>query len=231
MIDSQARPIFKRAIAGTVLIATEMPLFFPQFSLFIETRWLHSRIFLWWTSTGPLSCDIFYLRYDYLLKDPSMRLRNLVVAACVIAGIAGSSSAVTLTYGAQDYEITTISGTFDALGTTLMDQAWWGDIGLSGELAKLLGTTLGLPNSSLGAVSGPAFAFEEYTSGGVQKNYSARIFSGNLNYFGRSNTEQEVWAVAVAPTVPAVPLPAGGLLLLSGLAGVAALKRRKKLTA
>jgi hypothetical protein len=34
--------------------------------------------------------------------------------------------------------------------------------------------------------------------------------------------------VSIGTTVSAVPLPAGGLLLLSGLAGVAAIKRRKK---
>lgn len=41
----------------------------------------------------------------------------------------------------------------------------------------------------------------------------------------------EVSALVAPVSVSAVPLPAGGLLLLSGLAGVAGLKRRKKRTA
>jgi hypothetical protein len=180
-----------------------------------------------------------------------MRLRNLVVAACVLAGIAGSSSAatlssptITLTVGAQDYEITTISGTFDALGTTLMGQVWWGDYTLAMALATELGTTFGMPNLEFGAYSAPAFAVQEYDDSLFgASNYSIRDTAsiGALPYpdqgmtflsnMGRSNAYDTVWAVAVVETVPAVPLPAGGLLLLSGLAGVAALKRRKERTA
>lgn len=41
----------------------------------------------------------------------------------------------------------------------------------------------------------------------------------------------EVPGLAFTPAVSAVPLPAGGWLLLTGLAGVAALKRRKQIAA
>jgi hypothetical protein len=54
------------------------------------------------------------------------------------------------------------------------------------------------------------------TSGGLKYNYG----SNDGNQLGLKFTR-------ISPVTP-VPLPAGGLLLLSGLAGVVALKRRKK---
>jgi hypothetical protein len=51
-----------------------------------------------------------------------------------------------------------------------------------------------------------------------------RVVFSSRDQFGDIQSSFEWGAVSIVPTVP---LPAGGLLLLSGLAGVAALRRRK----
>ena len=57
------------------------------------------------------------------------------------------------------------------------------------------------------------------------------VFIGSISIFGdTSDSSPATWArwTFTGDIIPAVPLPAGGLLLLSGLAGLAAHKRRKK---
>lgn len=58
-------------------------------------------------------------------------------------------------------------------------------------------------------------------------NLFNRVVFSSKNPSPESTFYESAFEWAVVSNVPTIPLPAGGLLLLSGLAGVAALRRRK----
>jgi hypothetical protein len=158
-----------------------------------------------------------------------MPFKSLVTAACLFVVSASTTLAATYTVGGSNYDVTTFEGSFENNQTLLEGQVWFNNFGLANDFVDAIGDTLGLLNSRLGA--GPVFAFSTYSFGGFD-NVEGRAFSQNHPFQRRSVTgtigSNFVFAVAtLAPPSP-VPSPAGGLLLLSGLAGVAGLKRRKK---
>ncbi len=79
----------------------------------------------------------------------------------------------------------------------------------------------------------PALTGSLNINGGAVSVVGGVITGGFASLIGASTydfqyTGDEFYVSTVTAEVSPVPLPAGGLLLLSGLAGVAALKRRKK---
>ena len=153
----------------------------------------------------------------------SMTLRTLAAAACLSLCTATAGLATTVTVAGIDYAISTITGSFEDNETLLRSQVWWGDSSLAFTFAGSLNDSAGLPNFS---DFGPFFAFE------------ARRGSSNVYFFNGGVGVDAAgipvsWngiVYATATPVSAVPLPAGGLLLLSAFGGIAALKRRKKRT-
>ena len=129
-------------------------------------------------------------------------------------------NAATVTVGGTEYDVSTVSGTYNDLSATLQAQIWWDDAGLADEFAAATGGLEGYPND--GGI-GPLFAFQD--SSGVVDLYAtilgpAGTFLGNTE-FGDSF----VYAVAA---VSQVPLPAAAWLFGSALVGLVGLGRRKK---
>ena len=73
----------------------------------------------------------------------SIATASITVGA--VSFIAPEASAVTVSFDGTDYEITTITGTFEDNQATLESQPWWGNAtlaeGLAGELGLAAGFT------------------------------------------------------------------------------------------
>jgi hypothetical protein len=184
-----------------------------------------------------------------------MRLRNLAAAACVLACTATASFAATFNVGGVDYDFSTVTGTFDDNRDVLTNNFWWGDQILASSLAATRDlNSIGFYSDfyrPMGAKFAYRLDFRQHPSRNIGvdlvsyascKPYYDGDYcfdaSFTISYPDTSLTVFEygqTWMVATTllppPPLPSVPLPAGGLLLLSGLAGVAALKRRKKRSA
>ena len=78
--------------------------------------------------------------------------------ACVGFGLAlhgGDARALVVNVGGSNYDVTTISGTYDSLLPTLSTQPWFGNSTLAASFRNAVWDGMGLPNLGL---YGPAFA-------------------------------------------------------------------------
>lgn len=157
-----------------------------------------------------------------------MKTRSLVLAACLSLLSATASTATTFTVGGDDFDVTTITGTFADNRELLEGQVWFGSTDLAALFVSAVGFDLGLFSNPafLPTATGPLFAT---SFGGTfdTVRFSFTETGQDVTITGLGDDVVATFAIA-QPTISAVPLPAGGLLLLSGLAGVAGLKRRKK---
>lgn len=158
------------------------------------------------------------------------KIKSALAAVALSILTVGSADAATFTVDGVDFELTTVSGSFNDNRALLESQVWWGNAELAEALAETVKDGLGLTIFS----DGPAFAFG--TNPGTTAPVVDYFFydAGNTvrgpfvkrASFGLTQPLSFDFAVAVAAPSP-VPLPAGGVLLVTGLAGVAHLKRRK----
>lgn len=75
----------------------------------------------------------------------------------------------------------------------------------------------------------PSFGIFELITSGQDKGIAIFYFNfATLNAFVYASAAEAQGSISATTPISAVPLPAGGLLLLSAFGGVAALKRRKK---
>jgi hypothetical protein len=138
---------------------------------------------------------------------------------------ATESRAVVVNYLGTNYDVTSFEGTYNDSKALLESQVWFGSFAIASDFAALIKTDLGLPGFT---VYSPYFAFEtnlletEYT----HRAWDIRLNGGLGGVGGQSQATNANWTFATA-TVSAVPLPAGGVLLLTALAGVAGLRLRK----
>ena len=153
-----------------------------------------------------------------------MTLKSLAAAMVLLACTTTANFAATLTINGNDYDISTVTGTFLEHKTILESQVWFGDQALATQVAEFSFATDGAyaQNGSHGAYA--VFSTEALGVGFSPFIVGTREFGEVRGPISGSN--EQVFAIA-AP-ISAVPLPAGGLLLLSGLAGAFGLKRRKK---
>jgi hypothetical protein len=181
-----------------------------------------------------------------------MTFKTLATAACIALSSATASLAAPINL---DFTVGDVSGTFYGLDDAIFSPT--PQSATSFDLFTPIATWTGVNSSSFGDNS---FVFSKsgllsynfysrFPANILDDTFSVLLLSidvlndpaGGYPYFTALTGDGEGSNVAydqeisfanftISPISP-VPLPAGGLLLLSGLAGVAALKRRKKRTA
>ena len=165
-----------------------------------------------------------------------MQIRMLCSVVALSLGISpAASSAATVTFGGKTWTVSTIETTFNDSAALLRSQPWWGDAAAAGVFSGAVGASFGFPNAA-GSVpnsSAPYFAhlyippsdplaFLDGIVGAIvfERDPADVVSTARFAY------SMDVYAIAT------IPLPAGGLLLLSGLAAAVAVgKRRNKAAA
>lgn len=145
------------------------------------------------------------------------------IAIFLTLGLAEQAQAVTVTIEDQQYEVSTVVGTFDDLEATLTAQVWWGDDNLAGDFFEAVGDSLGFPNDPLiSNPLGPLFAFK---AGSTQFQFRSITDGGAAGGFA---DRDEVFTFAIAE-IAAVPLPASLPLLFAGAGALVVLRRRRNI--
>jgi hypothetical protein len=143
-----------------------------------------------------------------------------LAATAVLTAQPQSAHAANFTVGGTQYDITTVTGTFDDLSSTLTNPAtapWWGNRDLAFNFASEVGLGLGINNYGFG---GPIFAWK----GNRAVSGFLAAADGVLSDVVCNTCEKYVYATATAKATP-VPTPA----LLPGFLGmgIAAYRKRK----
>jgi hypothetical protein len=78
------------------------------------------------------------------------RTFTLLRAACLALALscllAATSKAVVVTVNSLQYDVTSITGNYPSLSSTLQGQVWWGNQSLATGFAGAVGLQLGTPN-------------------------------------------------------------------------------------
>ena len=159
----------------------------------------------------------------------SMRVMGILKAVALALGVSvlpASAATVTVNVDGRFWDIRVPDFAFaaqDALRPQLEDQPWWGNEALARQFATAVGARLGTCG---GVGNGPCFAFNN-------SSIVPNILVASFNSSGGSvfNVNPFTIGLALAREVsppPVVPLPAGGLLLLSGLAAAAVAGKRRR---
>jgi hypothetical protein len=148
-------------------------------------------------------------------------IKVLMAATCLMMSMA--VNAATVTVDGADYDVSTVTGTYTDLSTTLQAQIWWDNQSLADTFAMQLGAQLGTPNPQiLGYFSGPLFAYGTFGTELAEATSYSVDFDDALLSFPGQNWEQ-TWATAVS--VSQVPIPAAGWLFMSAVLGLVGKKR------
>ena len=85
------------------------------------------------------------------------KLKFLRAGAFAFACLSATAArAVIVTVNSVQYDVSTVTGNYASLASTLQSQVWWGNESVADSFAAAVGGHFGFPNSSLG---GPFFAF------------------------------------------------------------------------
>jgi hypothetical protein len=99
------------------------------------------------------------------MKGESIVTKTVVVAVLTLAAMIcffpGSSRAdnITVTVDGAQYDITTVTATFDEDMALLESQPWWGNATLAEDIANAVADDIGTPNDD--GTSGPLFAYDD----------------------------------------------------------------------
>ncbi len=149
-------------------------------------------------------------------------LAATIAMTTTVSGVISSSAqaaTVNRTVNGVNYDITTVTGTFNSLQATLQSQPWWGSSTSASQFATVVGNSLGLPNFF--GINGPLFSFNSGRVFGVGINTSQSFVLGSVVPSARLNSVSLAYATARATPVPT---PA----LLPGLLGLGAVAWRKR---
>lgn len=160
-------------------------------------------------------------------------LCSVAALALCLSTAASSASTVKVNVGGVDWDVTTVEDSFNQIPGILRQQVWWGNPGLADSFAQTVRCLAICDNNGNngGLVFGPLFAY-----GRVLSLVDAVFWfsSDGPNDVGstfsaiREASGSNVYAIA---SPAAIPLPAGGLLLLTGLAAAVWVgKLRKKVS-
>lgn len=163
-----------------------------------------------------------------IIQSVIAKVSKLLAVALTVTGTA--SHAVPVTVSGTNYEVVAVTSSFNNLGPILKSQVWWNDVSLAEEFSFEVGFSLGIPNADF---QGPYFAYANDTSRNVFFTATFQAFNG-LNstgsdievladYFASSDQD---FLFPLAVPISAIPLPAGGLMLLMALIGVVSLRRQ-----
>ena len=140
-----------------------------------------------------------------------------------------ASHAAPFQVGEQNYDIVAVTATFDGLKPLLEKQVWWDNEKLAREFALVVKGSFGFPNMD---IQGPYFAYAERDEFTFLTSTFQDITSGNSPLepgellSGWFIQKDKPYLFPVATPIAAIPLPASGVMLLMGLAGVVSLRRR-----
>jgi len=121
----------------------------------------------------------------------------------------GSAQAFVVTVNAQQYDVTTFTGTYTSNTIKFQTAAnggmmpWWGSASLSQNFAAAVASSLGTPN--YGGVYGPIFG-HKYSS-----TVDGKIYNNNTHVVANAvpgPNETRTWAQATPYTPPAAAVPA-----------------------
>ncbi|MBL9127747.1 MAG: hypothetical protein JNL97_08875, partial [Verrucomicrobiales bacterium] len=162
--------------------------------------------------------------------------RNIALfAALATLLMTGSAGAVVVTIDGMDYDITTLTGTFDDNASVLTAQPWYGDETLANRFVDAVGARLGLPhdagNSVADFLTGPMFAWTDNPPSGNPNAFRASTWVRSA-YFGFDNQSfaeraryfPYTFAVVNSGTHGVPDLGSTWLLLSVGLLGVGGLR-------
>ena len=125
------------------------------------------------------------------MKSPTTTFFRVIACAFALACISSPARAYIVTVNSVEYEVSTTTGTFGSLGSTLTSQPWWGPSKgpTAASFAAAVAGNLFFPNG--GGSAGPFFGYDnpDYISGKFW-NGSAVIDSAF------SPSESITWAVA-----------------------------------
>lgn len=85
---------------------------------------------------------------------------GVMLTALVFGLLANTSSALVINVGGENWEVATLTGSYDDLTAELTNQVWWGDLELAEDFAREAGGALGYPHSN---AFGPFFASDVTT--------------------------------------------------------------------
>ena len=165
------------------------------------------------------------------LIETNLTIQAFILTSCIASVMltAKPAQAATFNVNGTDYDITTVTGSFNTLQTQLQSQLWWGNTQSASEFANLVGITLGTPNGY-----GPWFAFAgdaSYTEAwgywvGIPGSTAAAVEHYTGVNGGVNGDPEVIRTFAVASTPAAVPEPLTTLGAMTAVGFGAAFKRK-----
>ncbi len=155
-----------------------------------------------------------------LIKNIAL-ITSLTVSAVTASGAFTQANAAIFNVGGTNYDITTVSTTFNTSSSLLQSQPWWGSETLATTFATTVAGSFGFPN--FGSF-GPLFAWAD--SGGP--NINAVVFFSTLGIRSSLRDRSVTFTYATATLANPTPVPESSSILGLGLIGLLGVVTRLK---